>query len=103
MNWEELTTTQKALIRELSNQSLQFYARTTFRFAEGIKMMNNWHVMLMCDELEKIETGETECLILNVPPGSGKTHVASVSFPSRGYARNPKCRFLTVSYSQLAG
>lgn len=99
MNWESFTDTQKALTRELAGQSLEFFSRAMFRFQQGAQMGRNWHVSLICDELEKTVTGETECLILNIPPGAGKTHLASMSYPAWCYANEPWCRFLTVSYS----
>lgn len=98
-NWEDLTTLEKACIRELSEQSLSFYSRAMFRFQEGSPMLRNWHIELICDELELVEKRETDNLIINLPPGGGKTHLSSVCFPSRGLARNPKSRFLVVSYS----
>ena len=38
-------------------------------------------------------------LIINVPPGYGKTLMSSVMYMARGLAINPKARFLHISYS----
>lgn len=99
MNWEEMTDTQKAVLRELSDQSLLVFSRAMFRFQDGGQFAVNWHHHLICDELEKLETGDTQSLILNVSPGGSKTHLVSICFPARGLAREPKCRFLMVSYA----
>lgn len=53
----------------------------------------------MADELEKVITGETENLVLNVSPGGTKTEMVIVNFIARGLALNPWCRFLHLSYS----
>ena len=98
-NWEDFSDLEKACTKELSEQSLEFYSRAMFRFQEGSRMKENWHIGLICEELQKIETGETENLIINLPPGGGKTHIASVCFPSRGIAIEPRSRYLVVSYS----
>lgn len=64
-----------------------------------MKFRVNWHHVYMSDELEKVITGETENLIINVSPGSSKTEMAVVNFMSRGFAINPWARFLHLSYA----
>lgn len=38
-------------------------------------------------------------LVINVPPGYSKTHLASINYMARGLAINPMARFLHLSYS----
>lgn len=99
MNWDNMTPVVRAVTRELSDQSLLLFSRSMFRFQDGGKFMVNWHHRLICDELEKVEAGETTNLIINVSPGGSKTHLVSICFPARGMAREKKARFLSVSYS----
>lgn len=97
--WEDMTPLDKVCTKELCEQSLFMFSRAMFRFGTGGPLLQNWHQQLICDELEKVYTRETQHLILNVAPGSGKTELVSVSFPAWCFAKNPKSRTLMVSYS----
>ncbi|RIY00316.1 hypothetical protein D3218_13020 [Aureimonas flava] len=50
--------------------------------------------------LDRVFTGEIKRLIINVPPGYGKTELAVVNFIARGFAINPRARFIHASYAQ---
>jgi len=76
-----------------------FFTRYFFKQRQGAKFMVNWHHEYMADELEKVITGETENLVINVPPGSSKTEECVINFIARGLAINPRARFLHLSYS----
>lgn len=51
------------------------------------------------DTLDKVITGDIKRLIINIPPGYGKTLSAVWSFISRGFVINPRARFIHTSYS----
>lgn len=55
---------------------------------------------VMCDTLDKVFTGEIKRLIINIPPGYGKTELAVINFIARGFAINPRSRFIHASYAQ---
>jgi predicted phage terminase large subunit-like protein len=57
------------------------------------------HQKLICDTLDRVINGEITRLIINIPPGYAKTAIAVWSFIARGFAINPACKFLHVSYS----
>lgn len=75
------------------------FTRYFFRHRQQLKFIVNWHHELICDEIEKVITGETKNLLLNVPPGSSKTEIAVINLIARGLALNPRARFLHLSYS----
>lgn len=54
---------------------------------------------LIGDALDKVIKGEIKRLIVNIPPGFAKTAIAVWSFVPRGFAINPKSKFLHISYS----
>lgn len=54
----------------------------------------------MCDVLDQVFTGAIRRLIINIPPGYGKTEMAVVNFIARGFAINAGARFIHASYSQ---
>lgn len=55
---------------------------------------------VVCDTLDKVYTGEIKRLIINIPPGYGKTELAVINFIARGFAINPRARFIHASYAQ---
>jgi len=88
-----------AAAKHKSQQSHLFFTRYFFKQREGSKFIVNWHHEYLADELEKVITGENENLLINVPPGSSKTEMVVVNFIARGIAKNPRARFLHLSYS----
>jgi predicted phage terminase large subunit-like protein len=57
------------------------------------------HQQLIGDTLDRVMSGEIKRLIINIPPGFAKTAIAVWSFVARGFAYNPKSKFLHISYS----
>lgn len=80
-------------------QSELYFTRYFFHKRHGTKFIINWHHAYIADELEKVITGETKNLVINVSPGSSKTEIAVINFMARGLALNPRARFLHLSYS----
>lgn len=76
-----------------------FFTRYFFKARQGMNLRVNWHHVLMADEIEKLIRGETENLILNLPPGGSKTEFVVINLMARGLALNPRARFLHLSGS----
>lgn len=57
------------------------------------------HQKVICDTLDKVISGEIKRLIINIPPGYAKTAIAVWAFVARGFAINPRAKFLHISYS----
>jgi predicted phage terminase large subunit-like protein len=57
----------------------------------------NWHLDLICRELEKVARGETRDLVICVPPGFAKSLLVSVLWPAWWWLHEPHKRFLTVA------
>lgn len=51
------------------------------------------------DAIDRTFTGEITRLIVNIPPGHGKTLRAVWAYVARGFALNPSARFIHASYS----
>src|SRR4051812_30386844 len=88
-----------AVAKARCNKDHLFFTRYFFKQRQGAKFMVNWHHRYMADELEKVITGETENLVINVPPGSSKTEMVVINFIARGLCINARSRFLHLSYS----
>lgn len=55
---------------------------------------------LFSETMDKVFKGEIKRLIINVPVGMGKTDRAIIATVARGFAIEPKARFLHISYSK---
>lgn len=60
----------------------------------------NWHIEELCRTLEDCYYEKVKRLIVNVPPGTAKSLIVNVFFPTWVWAKNARKRFLTASYSQ---
>jgi predicted phage terminase large subunit-like protein len=68
----------------------------------GNRYVHGWHVDALCMHMEAITDGRITRLLINIPPGTMKSLLASVLWPAwewgpKGLAR---LRYLTTSYSE---
>jgi predicted phage terminase large subunit-like protein len=61
---------------------------------------HNWHIEVIADALEQCRTGKLKRLIVNVPPRSLKSHMASIAFPAYLLGHNPSTQIICASYAQ---
>ena len=66
---------------------------------EGSVFKVSHHHRVLADTLDKVYSGEIKRLIINIPPGYTKTLMTMIGFMARGFAINPRCRFLHLSTS----
>lgn len=64
----------------------------------GRQYHNNWHLDIMAEHLEAVFHGEIRRLVMNVPPGSMKSLMTSVFWPTWVWLRDPGFRFICASY-----
>jgi predicted phage terminase large subunit-like protein len=55
--------------------------------------------LAICRKLAQVENGECQRLIINVPPRSGKSLLASIALPAFVLGRDPTRRIICASYS----
>ena len=79
---------------------LHNFSRYMFRSKRNVDMLNNWHQAHICKALERVYTGRTKRLIINVPPRSGKTEIAVKSFIAWSMGLAPDSEFIHASYSK---
>ena len=60
---------------------------------------DNWHIDVICAELEKVMRGEYNKLIINIPPRSLKSVICSVALPAYILGKNPRASIICASYS----
>lgn len=76
-----------------------FFTRAFFKPRMGFKFSVNWHHEYIAWAIDEVIAGQIHNLVINVPPGSGKTELLT-NLIARGIARNQRSRFLYLSFSQ---
>jgi len=88
--------------RKLAERSLADFVRQAWPVLEPkTSYLENWHHQLLIEALEEVAAGKIRRLIINVPPRSGKSLLASIFFPVWIWLGNPAERFLFASYSSV--
>ena len=66
----------------------------------AVPFVASWHIGLLCEHLEAVSTGKLlePNLLVNTPPGSSKSLIASVLWPAWVWTWAPWTRWLTTSY-----
>ncbi len=96
-----------ALIKALAEASKMELARRHYvNYVEYVHQgvwVRAAHLKLVCDELDKVVSGETNRLMIFMPPRHGKSMTVTKTFPSYFLGRYPDKRVIEVSYgSELA-
>jgi predicted phage terminase large subunit-like protein len=60
--------------------------------------VENWHIKTLCEQLERCFYGEEKRVIFNVPPGTMKSLLVMVLFPTWVWAKRRSARFLCASH-----
>src|SRR3984957_4816783 len=98
------TTMAKAsearIFRALLRNHLSTFVRKVFAALEsGQAYDSNWHQEAIAYQLERVRRGDVKRLIINMPPRSLKSIMASVAFPAYVLGHDPTRRIICVSYS----
>lgn len=80
-------------------EDLYNYLIWTFEEIKREEFLPNWHHRVIADALMKVYRGEITHLIINLPPRYTKTELVIKAFVSWCLAKNPKCKFIHLSYS----
>lgn len=93
------TINRAELDAELGRRSLSEFIRQAWHLVEpDAELSWNWHLDLLCSELEAVTAGESHRLIVNVPPGTMKSLMVSVFWPAWEWTRDAGLRYLCASY-----
>lgn len=77
-----------------------FVAAAMTELEPGTPYTENWHVPLLCDRLERVRVGEERRLMINLPPRSLKSMIASIAYPAWVLGHDPSRRIMCVTYSR---
>ena len=88
------------LLRALLRQNFNAFVEKAFTtLAPGQAFVPGWHMRAIGWQLERVRRGEIRRLIVNLPPRSLKSIMASVAFPAFLLGHDPTQRIICVSYS----
>jgi predicted phage terminase large subunit-like protein len=87
-------------LEALLRGNLRAFVDKVFRtLSPGQTYVVTWHVEAIAWQLERVRRGEIRRLIINMPPRSLKSIMASVAFPAFVLGLDPSRRIICVSYS----
>src|SRR5882672_2005882 len=90
------------LDRVLAERSFADFVRQAWFVLEPTTLfLSNWHIDLLAEYLEAIANGDILRLIINEPPRSGKSLLATIFLPCWVWLRNAAERFMFASYSSI--
>jgi predicted phage terminase large subunit-like protein len=102
----DLAQTKERLeeIREKSLRLRGYMAEAWSKLEPGTKLVDGWHLDAMAEHLEAVTAGQINRLLINVPPGSSKSMLTSVLWPTWewGPAERPFMKYLATSFSKDA-
>jgi len=98
---DQMETLRDCERTEKITASLFEYARDAWEIVEPSKeLVANWHLGLIAEHLEAVDQGQIQNLLINQPPGTTKSLMTSVFWPTWTWAHEPGARFLCASYEQ---
>lgn len=95
----EVEVNRAKILKYKCENSLLFYARYIFKENNGVRFKVYPHVIKILDALEKVASGETKRLIINMPPRYYKTEIVIKIFVSWALLINPRAKFIHLSYA----
>ena len=91
----------EALLTRYAEQSLRQYVEQAWPILEPQQtFVPNWHIDLICEQLEAVTAGEITRLLVNVPPRYMKSLLISVLWPTWEWIRRPSGRWIFTSYHE---
>lgn len=94
-----------AVRRERCKRSFYYFFRYFWDTIVEDDLVDNWHIKYLCDELQELANDviarkpKKYDLIINIPPGTTKSTIATIMFPVWCWVVDPAMRFITGSYS----
>ena len=76
------------------------FVRQGWSEVEAAPFVDNWHIGALCEHLQAVTAGQIAKLLINVPPGSGKSLLTCIFWPGWEWALDPTVRWLFASYDQ---
>ena len=95
-----MTASNDMMAAALRGDLATFFEQAFATLEPGTMFSPNWHYEHLCWALARVLRGELRRLIINVPPRSGKSIIASVAFPMFALGHDPSRRIICVSHTE---
>lgn len=90
----------RIILNALFRDDFKSFVRKVFlEVSPNAQYLDNWHIDVICNELEEILNDKNLRLIVNIPPRYMKSIICSIAYPAYILGKNPKATVLTVSYN----
>jgi predicted phage terminase large subunit-like protein len=98
---EHLAALQEEALKRHAQDSLRTFVQWMWPVLEpSTPFVPNWHIDLLCEQLEEVSAGRCPRLVINLPPRYMKSILVSVMWPCWEWMRTPSLRLVFVSYSE---
>jgi hypothetical protein len=91
--WEKET-------REMEQDLAKFFRAAWPVLCPGRELIWSWHYDLLCEYLTLVKQRDLRRLIINVPPRTAKSTLATICFPVWVWLTQPEHNFLCASYAK---
>jgi predicted phage terminase large subunit-like protein len=91
-----LALVDRELVRR---RGLKEFVRVAWPKVVSAPLMWGWHMDAICEHLEALHRRQIRDLVVNIPPGFGKSTLCSVLFPAWVWSEDPAHAFITISYA----
>ena len=88
---------QQALLRQ---DLPSFIAKAMATLEPGTPYDENWHVLHLAGQLNRVRAGELRRLMVNLPPRSLKSHIVSIAYVAWLLGHDPGKRIICITYGQ---
>lgn len=90
----------QAFLRELERRDFCIFLRGAYRILSGGDTLAwNWHLDAIAYQLGQVRAGKSQRLLVTMPPRNLKSIAISVAWVAWMLGRNPRLKFVCVSYS----
>lgn len=84
--------------RELGSRSLHEFIKLSWPIVEPDQpFYDSWHIGCLTEHYEACLHGEIHRLVVNIPPGTSKSRITDVFFPTYAWLNDPGLRFISAS------
>lgn len=97
--------TEDAVLSSICRESFHEFFLTFWPYLSGEKLVENWHIKFLCDELQLVaeqvflDKPKLYDLVINISPGSTKTSIVSIALPAWMWTRMPHFWSLNTSHT----
>jgi predicted phage terminase large subunit-like protein len=100
IEWEALTPVEQLALAKAGEASPLAFCSLWFNLTQGDSFRTNWHHHYFNWAALRLFSGESQNIVINIPPGGTKTEFWSVHLPVCAMISFPRVRILNTSYSK---